>query len=284
MYRRHEGFFEGHDGISLFFQVWENPKARGTILITHGQGEHSECYHRVVDFFKNSEWSFFAWDLRGHGRSEGKRGYASHFEDYVADYQIFLELALKDHRVAGKPAVLMSHSMGGLIQLKTLAHHSFPVKAQTCSAPFLGLAFQPPGWKDTGAGLLNRIYPQITMWNEIKHTQLTQDAEVIKEYEQDVLRHDRISPGVYLGFQPAFEDVMAHATSLTIPSLFQLPEKDPVVSTPTAQAFFEKLGSPLKQLHLYGNDARHEIFNDLGRIQALTDLKNFVDPFLEDRP
>ncbi|MBX3040809.1 MAG: lysophospholipase [Bdellovibrionaceae bacterium] len=284
MYRRHEGFFEGHDGISLFFQVWENPAAKGTILITHGQGEHSECYHRVVDFFKDGQWNFFAWDMRGHGRSEGKRGYAANFEDYVFDYRIFLDLILKDKRVAGRPLVLMSHSMGGLVQLKTLAHQSLPIVAQTCSAPFLGLAFTPPGWKDTGARFLNRIYPEITMWNEIKHTQLTRDPEVIREYEQDVLRHDRISPGVYLGFQPAFDDVAHHASSIQVPTLMQLPEEDPVVSTPTSRTFFERLGAKDKELRVYGNGARHEIFNDLERQQAMTDLKNFVDPYLEARP
>ncbi|HRO66187.1 MAG TPA: lysophospholipase [Pseudobdellovibrionaceae bacterium] len=284
MYRRHEGFFEGHDGLNLFFQVWENPRARGTILVTHGQGEHSECYHRVVDFFKDGEWSFFAWDLRGHGRSEGKRGYAPSFEDYVSDYRIFLDLMLQDPRMSGKPVILMSHSMGGLVQLKTLAHQSLPVAAQTCSAPFLGLAFTPPGWKDAGARLLNRIYPEMTLWNEISPSMVTRDPEVIREFEQDVLRHDRISPGVYLGFQPAFDDVMTHASSIKIPTLMQLAEEDPVVSTPTAKIFFERLGAKDKELRIYGNGARHEIYNDLERNQALTDLKNFVDPYLEARP
>lgn len=284
MDKRHEGFFKGHDGLSLFLQIWEKPESRGTILLTHGQGEHSECYHRVIDHFHQSPWTFYAWDLRGHGRSEGKRGYAASFDDYVLDYQILLDKVLKDPRVAGKPVILMSHSMGGLIQLKTLTEKAWPVQGQTCSAPFLGLAFQPPGWKDTGAKLLHRIYPEITLWNEIKHNQLTRDPDVIREYEQDVLRHDRISPGVYLGFQKAFDEVAAGADRIQIPTLFQLPEDDPVVKTSASVDYFKKLSAPHKELKIYGQGTRHEIYNDIGRHQALNDLKIFIDSFLEANP
>lgn len=280
-FRRHEGFFQGHGDLTLFFQTWEKTGAEGTVLITHGQGEHSECYHRLVDAFAGDRWNFWAWDMRGHGRSEGRRGYASNFEDYVLDYRKFLNLALEDQRLRGKPVVLLSHSMGGLVQLKTLIEKpDLPVDAQVCSSPLLGLAFQPPAWKETAARFANNLLPQITLWNELTNDMLTRDPDVIREFEQDVLRHARISPGVYLGFLAAFDFVRDKAGRIRLPTLFQVAEQDPVVSPKAAMEFFDKLGSDRKVLKTYGDGARHEIYNDIHRAEVFADLKVFLDSVL----
>lgn len=281
MYSQGEGFLQGHGGITLFFQTWEKPSSRGTVIISGGQAEHSECYNRVIDYFERDEWDFMAWDMRGHGRSEGKRGYAASFEDYVLDYQLFLKEALTPDLLRKGPVVLLAHSMGALIQLKTLIEKpDLPVAAQVCSAPFLGIALPVPKWKIAAAGVLNSIAPQTTMWNEIRNEQLTRDPDIIREFEQDVLRHDRISPGVFLGFDPAFEFVRARAGEIRVPTLFQLPEQDPVVSTPVGLEVFEKLGSTEKELKVYGDGARHEMYNDIHRGVVLADLKAYLDSVL----
>ena len=123
---RSEMFFKGFDNSQLFLQTWFHEKSCGTILITHGQGEHSECYHRVISEFnlaseqhKNLPWNFIAWDLRGHGKSDGIRGYARDVDDYVLDFECFMNSATEIKGVKQRPVVLMSHSLGGLIQTKT---------------------------------------------------------------------------------------------------------------------------------------------------------------------
>lgn len=280
-YTRHEGFLKGHGGITLFFQTWEKAAAEGTVIISHGQGEHSECYHRLVNAFARDRWNFWAWDMRGHGRSEGRRGYVANFEDYVLDYQLFLKHALDDPRLKGKPVVLLAHSMGGLVQLKTLIEKpQLPVSAQVCSAPEVGLSLQPPAWKETAARFANTLLPQITLWNEITNDMLTRDPDVVREFEQDVLRHARISPGAYLGMLDAFTFVRGRAAEIRVPTLFQLPEQDPVVSTPEARQVFDKLGSERKELKVYGGGARHEMYNDLHRNEVYADLKAFLDSVL----
>lgn len=280
MFKRQEGYLQSHDGLTLFFQIWEKAQARGTVIITHGQGEHSECYQRLVDFFKNDDWSFWAWDMRGHGRSEGKRGYAASFDEYVRDFQTFLPVALADERVKKGPLILLSHSMGGLVQLKTLIEQpSLPVQAQVCSSPLLGISAAVPAWKEKGAQLMNLVYPQMTLWNELNNDMLTRDADVIREFEQDVLRHDRISPGVYLGFLENFPHLLSRAPQIQVPTLFQLAETDPVVSFAAATKVFEALGSTKKVMKTYGDGARHEIYNDTIRATVFQDLKAFLDPF-----
>ena len=281
-YQRKEGFLLGSNQNRLFFQIWENPLAQGTVIITHGQGEHSECYHRLVDFFKNDQWSFYGWDLRGHGRSEGKRGYVHAFNDYLADAKLFYQEVLQDAKVKNKPVIFLSHSMGAQIQMRSLIEDSsLKPTAQVFSAPLLGLALSIPAFKKQGAVWLAKLFPTMTLWNEINNDDLSRDPAVIREFECDVLRHDRLSSAVFLGMLENIAFLENASSQLPGPILVQCPENDPVVSTPAARAFFEKLGSTDKVFLTYGDGAKHEMYNDTHRTEVFSDLKKFLDQFIK---
>ncbi|MGZ3769679.1 MAG: alpha/beta hydrolase [Bdellovibrio sp.] len=280
MYKRSEGFFKGYQDVNLFFQVWENPEARGTIIINHGHGEHSESYHRLVKGFENDKWTFYGWDERGHGRSEGRRGYVASFDDYIQDYKKFLDMVLKDEKVKKGPVILLGHSMGGLVLAKTLIRYpDIPYQGVIFSAPLLGLSVPVPAYKSKAAVLFNSILPQITMGNELKNDMLTRDLDVIREYEQDALRHTRISPAAFIGFLESFEYVMPRAGEIKKPALVIASENDPVVSTAAVKEFYEKLGSSQKEIFIYPN-AKHELVNDIIRNTVYADMKKFLDGFL----
>ncbi|MDG0815600.1 alpha/beta hydrolase [Bdellovibrio svalbardensis] len=283
MYKRSEGFFKGYQDINLFFQIWENPNAKGTIIFTHGHGEHSESYHRLTSAFENDSWSFYGWDLRGHGKSDGRRGYASEFDDYCRDYKIFLDMVLQDEKVRKGPVILLCHSMGALIELKTLMRNpDLKFDGIVVSSPLLGLAITVPAIKSRAASILHKLLPQVTLGNELDNSMLSSDVDVLREYEQDSLRHTRMSPGVFLGMLESWNYVRPRANEIKKPALFQLPEHDPVCSTPDAKSFYEKMGSKRKEIYIYPN-AKHEIYNDVMRNTAFADLKKFLDSFLESK-
>jgi lysophospholipase len=262
MYKRSETFFNGDDGTQLFLQKWIKADAIGTILITHGQAEHSDCYLRLINALENEKWNFIAWDLRGHGRSAGIRGFANDFNEYVSDYQIFIEKSLQLAEVKNKPVVILAHSMGGLIQTCALLDNvDTRISAQILSSPMFGVAVDVPVWKDAGAGILNSFFPKVTLGNEIKADNLTRDPEIMREYEQDTYRHNRISSGVYLGFKREFPKVLSRASEISLPTLMHISDNDPVVSSPIALQFFDQLGGSLKTLKII-EDAKHELYND----------------------
>jgi alpha-beta hydrolase superfamily lysophospholipase len=275
-YKVSEGHFKGIKNADLYFQHWENPHARGTLIITHGHGEHSDCYSRVVNALKDEDWSIYAWDMRGHGKSEGARGYAASFDDYCGDYVEFLKIILTESEVKKGPVVFLAHSMGGLVQIKTLLQHpEIKPDAMVCSSPLLGIGVEVPAFKRIGAEWLAKIAPRVTLWNEITNDHVTRDPEIIRELEQDPYRHARLCAPVYLGFLESFKFVHEHASELKVKTLFQISDKDPVISSPEAIRFFENLGSKEKELKIY-KDARHEIYNDIIREQAFEDLRKFL--------
>lgn len=281
MYQRSETFFKAHDGTQLFLQKWLAPQSKGFIFFTHGQAEHSDCYHRLIQAFEHQHWSFIGWDLRGHGRSEGLRGYAKDFDDYVLDFQSFIDFCTKLPETADMPIVLLSHSMGGLIQTCSLLEKSIPqATVQVLSSPLFGVSVEVPAWKDTGATVLNSFLPKLTLGNEIKNEALTRDLDIIREYEKDTYRHNKISSGVYLGFKREFKKVMTRASEITLPTFMHISDNDPVVSSTSALKFFDQISSAHKGLKIV-EGGKHELYNDTPRQEVFKAVIEFLKPFLK---
>jgi alpha-beta hydrolase superfamily lysophospholipase len=172
MAKRFESHHRSFDETDLFYQVWSpTPRARGLVIITHGLGEHSECYHPLARALSDDGWMVWAWDLRGHGRSEGKRGYARHVDDFVADLKGLHTLAREQH--PDLDPVLFGHSLGGLITLRALQTYALKVSAQVLSAPALGILVDVPAWKSTAAKFANSWWPQLTLYNEVRNEDLS---------------------------------------------------------------------------------------------------------------
>ena len=281
-YQRNEGYFKGYKNESLFFQSWEKKNPSATIIITHGMGEHSESYIRLINFFQSQYYSFIAWDLRGHGRSNGKRGYVENFNDFIYDMEIFLKEVFETYKFKS-PIILLGHSMGGLVQTKFLLTNpnKFLIAAQILSAPLFGFSLPVPSIKDRAARILNALLPQVTLGNEIDSDMLTRDAEVVAGFEKDHLRHTLISSGIYLGMIESFEMTLSRASEITLPTFIQLSENDPVVSTAKAKEFFTTISSTNKRIILYGDGARHESYNDIHRNTVFQDLEKNIKGLLK---
>lgn len=282
MYQRFEGSFQSFDTTRIFYQGWEAKDTQAHVIITHGQGEHSESYHRVVEFFAGQNISFWAWDMRGHGRSEGIRGYAESFHHYVRDYLQFVDMVLKRLK-DGKPVFLLAHSMGALVQtLGLLERPQENFAAQVLSAPLFGVAVAVPAFKKHAAEWLVKIAPKVTMGNELSNDMLTRDPDIMREFDKDPLRHNKLSAGVYLGFLKSFEEVANRASEIKVPTLFLCPEKDPVVDTQATLQLKEKWGAEDTKILIYGDGARHEMLNDTHRQIVMKDLQEYLQAHMKD--
>lgn len=273
---RLEGSFFSFDEAEIFYQVWrpEGP-TRGYLLITHGMGEHSEAYHQFASDLIQDQWTVYAWDLRGHGRSEGKRGYIRDFSDYSKDLVAFTE-EFKSQNPSPKNCFLLGHSMGGLILFHSLLNHSIEGFNAACfSSPLFGISIPVPKIKAKAAEFMADWLPKLTLHNEIVYRDLHRDPDRIKEYEADPLRHDKVSSGLFIGIQKAMEECANRASEIHMPVLFQLAGDDRIVSTPAAENIFEDIGSQDKKIYIYP-DNLHEIFNDLDRGEVIKNLKSFL--------
>jgi len=274
MGQRYENHYIGEEKVELFYQEWREPPENGIVLITHGLAEHSECYDHVAKGINEMGWSVIGWDMRGHGRSEGKRGYVSDFHHYVEDLKTLVKKIRDDEK--DKPLVLFGHSTGGLVTLlAALEVDPTWVKAYVLSSPALGFSIEVPYLKDKFARLANKYFPSITLHNEIQYEDLTHDTEFLEHYPKDHLRHDKISPRIYLGMLDGYDRVFANVDSYDKPILIQLAGHDKIVDALKSKEFYERLDTPEKRLEIYA-DSYHEVYNDLERETCIKHLKNFL--------
>jgi alpha-beta hydrolase superfamily lysophospholipase len=272
MIERFEGTFWGYQDAELYYQTWRPETSVGVLIVTHGIAEHSDCYQKFAEDMAKNNWTVMAWDLRGHGRSEGKRGYVNRFQDFCDDLDAAIKYVKSQQLYKNLPLILFGHSMGGLILLKTLLNHSpSGIAAIALSSPALGLTLAVPKLKEKAAVLLSEWLPKITLYNEIDYDLLVRDERLIQEYKSDPLRHDRISPRIFLGMMDAMAEVKKNASEIHHPLIMQLAGREKVVSTAEAEKYFDKIGSKHKELYVY-SDSYHEIFNDLDREDVIKDL------------
>jgi alpha-beta hydrolase superfamily lysophospholipase len=272
--KRTEAYFKGYKDHELFYQSWFPNKPVGTLVVTHGLGEHSECYKRLAEGLSDQNWTIHAWDLRGHGRSEGNRGVINSFKEYTEDLKY-----LVDHLQEQKPKhkmILLGHSMGALINLRAvLDHGDMGFKALALSSPAVGLNLRIPEVKKTAAKLLAKYAPTFTLYNEVLFKDLTRDKAVIEEYSRDPLRHDRTTALLYLQAMENMSHVIENAEKIRLPVLLQQAGDDRVVNREASRMLYDRLGSEDKDWIIY-EGFKHEIFNEIDRGRVFQDLKKWL--------
>jgi alpha-beta hydrolase superfamily lysophospholipase len=275
MLNRTEGHFKGFEQIDLFFQTWSVTGAHTTLVVTHGLSEHSECYARFAEGMVGHGFNVIAWDMRGHGKSAGHRGYVKDFRLFSEDLNCFMQ-HLKSTQHLNQPFAFVGHSMGGLVTLQLLEEHGNYGAFATClSSPVLAVAFPVPPLKDFMARVFNHLAPQMTLSNEFTYDVLSHDRAITQSFAKDPLRHDRISPPLYLGMIATAAEMVARVKRSEVPLLMQLAGDDHLVSRPVAEAFFEAIEAPKKELIVY-ESFYHEIFNEIGREKVYSDMANFL--------
>src|SRR5437763_11955025 len=122
-------------GTSLYTQRWlPDGEPAGVVALVHGLGEHSGRYARVAAALTGAGYAVCAFDLRGHGRSPGRRG-DTRFGPALEDIDELLDDA--GQRFGDRPQFLYGHSLGGLLVLSHGLARRRAVAGVVCSGPAL---------------------------------------------------------------------------------------------------------------------------------------------------
>lgn len=281
--QRTESFFESADGLRLYYQQWSSANPRAQLVITHGLGEHSDCYDDFARELADYDLKVSAWDLRGHGRSQGARGAIADIYQLTQDFEIFVNFILKLGR-ANEPVLLMGHSMGGLVLLKSLLGlRELQDRPLILSSPFLGVALPVPEWKRQASGVISQVAPRFTLDAGLPPELLTRDPVKLSRYRRDPLRHQKISAGLFESALSSIESVFFHARAFAAPTLLIGSESDPVVDSREIRQLARHLPNPANEIALLPGRL-HEVFNDVGREDAFAPLKRFIESHAGLRP
>lgn len=273
------GYLEGTGGVRLSYRAWEVSEPVGSVLFVHGLGEHGGRYQRLADAVGALGLDLYAIDLRGHGRSQGRRGHVTEFSGFLRDLDRLRRRAGRE--TSGRATFLVGHSLGGLV-VGRYAEAFAPdgLRGVVFVAPFVETEMQIPGWKRSLGEATDRIVPALTMDNGLRVEELFRREADQREYADDPLVHRRISARLWGEMRRASARLLADANRLRVPVLLQLAGSDRVVSNSASRDFGARLAVRPEVIEYEG--AYHALYSDPLAEQALADLSAWLERRLKD--
>lgn len=261
------------DGVKLFSQAWlSDKKAKALVVIVHGLGEHSGRYAHVAEAFCDAKFHVYAFDQRGHGKSEGPRGHTPTYQHLMDD--ISLALADAKAQISDElPVFLYGHSLGALEVLYYGLKEQANLKGIIATSPPLDLSGTPES-KRKMAKLMKSILPKMTIANGLDVNALSHDPAVVKAYTDDPLVHNKIS--VRLGgfmFDGA-EEVLAGAKDWHLPLLLMHGTEDKICGIKGSDLLFDGLQGDITYKRWEG--LYHETHNEPEKAEVIQAMVEWI--------
>lgn len=250
----------------------DEPKA--ILCIVHGFGEHQERYTHIIDAMNSESIAVFTFDLRGHGKSEGKRGHAKKYSYLIEDVEELLMHARREFNEA--PIILMGHSFGGHIVANFLLKKiTSEVTAAIISSPWLKLAFEPPAFKVKLAKIMAGIYSGYSDKSELDATRLSRIPEVVETYSNDPMVLKTITAGLFTSVLTGCDWIIENAPKLKIPTLLYHGTADEIINIEGTEQFAKNAGKLAEFIKLEG--VYHEPHNDLGQEKVIKMILEWIE-------
>ncbi len=269
-----EGHITSSDGLRLYHQSWSpDGDAVAAVMLIHGLGEHSGRYAHVADALVTTGCAVHALDLRGHGKSEGKRAYVKSYDELMADLVLFrahIEAAHQD-----VPFVVLGHSMGGNLAMGHVLDHQAGVAGLALSGAALkvGDDFSPLTIKvfRVVAKVAPGFRPQ-----GLSADAISRDPSVVEAYRNDPLVFTgKISAGLGAALMGAMESFPPRYGELTLPLLIMHGSEDQLANIDGSKELEAGAVNADVTTHYYAG-LFHEIFNEPEQQVVLADLAGWL--------
>ena len=272
------------DGTEVFYRHWpaREPSDKAVLLFHRGH-EHSGRFQEMVDRLGMNDYSFFAWDARGHGRSPGERGYAPSFGHIVRDIDSFVRHVATEHDVAIENMAVVAHSVGAVAVAAWVHDYAPPIRAMVLATPAFRVKLYVP-LAIPGLRLLQKIKGKAFIKSYVKSKMLTHDVAMAEDYASDQLISRNIAVNILLGLHDTATRILRDAGAIVTPSLIISAGSDWVVHERPQRQFFDRISSPVKEYVRHPN-MYHAVFHEQDRQSVFAKIREFVDArFCEPSP
>ncbi|ELR69468.1 Lysophospholipase [Fulvivirga imtechensis AK7] len=253
------------DGLRLKGTIWlpDNQPESITCLV-HGFGEHIGRYEHVAVAFNKVNMALTAIDLRGHGKSQGKRGHTPSYDHLLQDLRLFIKYI--SGRFPNIPIHLYGHSMGGnIVSNYLLIDRPTAVRSAVVTSAWFKLRFDPPQLKVAVGKAMRKIYPKYSESNGLNPDHLSTDKSVGKAYNNDPLVNDKITTEMYFAITEAGQWALDHATTVEIPLLVMHGSADSITSPEASARFADRASAQYKPW----DGMYHETHNEIDKEKVI---------------
>ena len=266
------------DGVRLHLEDHAPAGApRGALVMLHGFAVHCGPYRRVAAAFAQAGFAVTAFDTRGHGQSTGRRGYVRRFILFQDDLQAVIDDVRA--RYPRLPLALLGHSHGALIALDHVLAERSRTEGLILAAPYLALRMKVPAWKTAMSGVMGRLWPTLTLGNEVRSEDTTRDPGIRAALADDPLAHHVATPRWFNEVRAAQTHIMARASTLRVPTFMALAGDDRIVRSDVALKLAQDAGGVV-QVRQY-EQAFHELFLEPSWQDIVSDMTAWLAALCE---
>jgi alpha-beta hydrolase superfamily lysophospholipase len=209
---------------------------RFVLVALHGFAVHSGRYGHFWAKLAEAGCAVTTFDCRGHGRSDGRRGYVKRFADFHDDLGLVIATARQNAPSPTLPLVVLGHSHGGLIALDAVLSGRVAPAGLVLAAPWLGLFMKPAAWKSAMSGIMSRIWPTLALDNELKAEDGTRNPKIIASFRQDPNNHHVAAARWYTEVLAAHARIRQNGAQLAVPTLLLSAGQDRIVANSALDA------------------------------------------------
>lgn len=257
----------------MFRRRWRpTGPARAVVANVHGLGDHSGLYPTLVDHLVARGITVHAPDLRGNGRSPGRRAYVARWDEFREDLHRFLDLVRAED--PGRPLFLLGNSLGGLIVLEYALHHPDGLRGVIAASPPLGRLGVPAPLMALGR-VFSIVWPTFSMRTGMDLSGLARDPAVASTVLADPLFHRVGTARLSTEVVEAIARVQTGAPRFPLPLLLLHGGADRMVPPEGTRRFAAAAGHPDVRLIEYP-EGYHVLFADLDRERVLDDLERWI--------
>ena len=245
------------DGVRLVVHRWTPPNIaadKPVVLFVHGLGSHGEPFASIAAGFTSRQMTLLVPDLRGHGRSEGKRGKLADWSILRADLGEVIGLVNRRHPEAR--VFLAGESMGGLIAADYAVHGERRLAGLMLLAP----AFKVHEAQIKLSGVEEFIKGHVILNTDKKIKPSTREPGFIEARMKDPFVLTEIDSSYLVSIRLRQRDWPSSALLLKLPLFIGVAGHDEIVSPKAAKAVFDLAATPKEaKTWRHWDDARHTV-------------------------
>jgi alpha-beta hydrolase superfamily lysophospholipase len=266
-----EGTFKGLNGLELYHVAWlPDKEIKAVIIAVHGLAEHIGRYKNVVDYLIPRGYAIYGLDHRGHGKSQGIKGYVDRFDDYITDLKTFHDMVRKEQ--PDKKIFMLGHSLGGLIAVAYAVKYQEGLAGLIASAPLLKIGASVSPATVFMAKIIAALAPKMGV-TTLDASAISRDQAVVDTYVNDPLVY-RGKTSARLGVEliEITTNIPEMIPTITLPLLVMYGTEDRLCDPEGSKMLYYKAGSMDKTLKAY-EGLYHEIFNEPEHEAVLADVE-----------
>jgi alpha-beta hydrolase superfamily lysophospholipase len=249
------GFVTSVDQTRLFYRHWPAGAAWNgrVVVVLHGIGYHSAPYKVIADAFNPHGTDVYGLDARGHGLSQGRRGFVGNQAEVGADVECMIRFVRQQQPTA--KIFLLGDSMGADLALNYAKRNSHELAGLILMALALNLDFRQflslESLSLMPYVVLAHREPVISLVGK-RLEESSRDPEFVARRRIDPLAYKNVSFGYLLDVQRiVFGWRWKIAPRVHAPTLLIKGGKDRVVSHRECVAFDKLSASPDKSFKIY---------------------------------